>query len=222
MICGYDSSSDSDNSSRSYLSEYEFRRPTYYNTPSQTRSYGNSSTKKRTWSETDDESDLPGVPNYSSSSSTRFSYNSDSDSIPETGSRSIKRRRRAGIRKPIVPVTTTIRHFPQTPAPRPMPTTPLKPQIYQPPTSRFTNHTLSADLEYLTLSDPSPSSHTDELEDILFGRPTCHVTHIPQRRPEFQHVYPAPKPTTGFRKPKVKTAKWLGAGAATSWSFNDL
>ncbi|KAK3498075.1 uncharacterized protein B0T23DRAFT_439331 [Neurospora hispaniola] len=213
-LCDYDSSSDSDRSTASCLSDGNIRYPVYNGT-SGSRKYATSS-KKRTWSETDDESDLPGVPDYQAGgSSARFCY--DSDEAEFENSRDIKRRRTSNNRS-VVPIGRGLRDLIKCPAPAPRSTTALRPSVRQPSASRFIN-SLDEDLEYLTIHD-LPSINESELKYVPAAvRP-------PQIRPSV-HVYPAPKPTTAvtvrLRKaaspaePKVVVPKWLGV--ASTWSF---
>lgn len=222
MSCfNYDSSSDSDSdsssASRSYHSDSS---PRYYPTqahhaPTPRRS--DNASKKRRWSETDDESDLPGVPDYRSSSN--FSYDSDSSLYSSENSRKTKRRR-ADNGESEAPVAGGARNFMlkgyPTPvsAPAPRMTTATRPRLYQPPAARSVRK-LSEDLQYLTLND------------LLFhkggeveSRSVPALTRPAQTQP-FIHTHPAPKPTTAPKKPKVVVQTWLGAGT-TTWSFAGL
>lgn len=214
-LCDYDSSSDSDSSTASCLSDGNLHYPVYNGTP-YGRTYATTS-KKRTCSETDDESDLPGVPDYrqAGGSSARFCY--DSDEAEFENSRDIKRRRTSN-NKSVVPISRGARDLIKCPAPAPRSTTALRPNVRQPSASRFIN-SLDEDLEYLTIHD-LPSMNESELKYLPVAvRP-------PQIRP-FVHVYPAPKPTTAatvrLRKAaspaesKMMIPKWLGV--ASTWSF---
>ncbi|KAJ4383128.1 hypothetical protein N0V85_008487 [Neurospora sp. IMI 360204] len=221
-LCDYDSSSDSDSSTVSYLSEEDFRYPhtgTLHN-----RSHVS---KKRTWSETDDEGDLPGVPDYRQvgNSYTRFCYDSDLDS--EEDSRETKRRR-AGNGKPVVPIAGGVRDFilVKCPTPAPRPTSAFFPvSIIRKPSRLGSGFELDENMEYLTLDDPSPQNGS-ELEPIL-------VAHRPAQVQPFVHTYPAPKPTTAVKvrlrkaasspvepKPAVLKSAWLGV--TSNWSFPSL
>lgn len=236
--CDYDSSSSSDSDSPStgpYFWEEDLRYPHISTTQHQTKA-----NKKRTWSETDDESDLPGVPNYQVRSSwSRFCYDTDSNSSnsgSDDDSRENKRRRTDNGR-PVAPVAGSVRDMDSdlvkcpTPAPAPRPTTAvglvLRPRVRGLPTSRFISGNLDDGLQYFTLRDP-PSQDERKSEPVpVAARPTQAPTK------PFVHTHPAPKPTTRInvplrlRKaaarvavrptPVVPRTTWMGV--TNSWPF---
>ncbi|EGO53804.1 hypothetical protein NEUTE1DRAFT_106677 [Neurospora tetrasperma FGSC 2508] len=105
-LCDYDSSSDSDSSTASCLSDGNIRYPVY----------------------NDDESDLPGVPDYhAGGSSARFCY--DSDEAEFENSRDTKRRRTSNDRS-VVPISRDVRDLIKCPAPAPRSTTALRPNLF--------------------------------------------------------------------------------------------
>ncbi|KAK3495988.1 hypothetical protein B0T13DRAFT_530773 [Neurospora crassa] len=214
-LCDYDPSSDSGSSTASCLSDGNLQYPVYNGT-SCSCTYATSS-KKRTWSETDDESDLPGVPDYRQAGDPSARFCNDSDEAEFGKSRDAKRRRTSNNRL-VVPISRGARDLIKCPAPAPRSTTVLRRNVRQPSASRFIN-SLDEDLEYLTIHD-LPSIDESELKYVPVA--VC----PPQTRLSI-HVYPAPKPTTAvtvrFRKaaspaePKVVVPKWLGV--ASTWSF---
>ncbi|KAL0475812.1 hypothetical protein QR685DRAFT_433410 [Neurospora intermedia] len=107
-LCDYDSSSDSDSSAASCLSDGNL----HYNA----------------WSEIDDESDLPGVPDYhAGGSSARFCY--DSDEAEFENSQDIKRRRISNGRS-VAAIARGGRDLIKCPAPAPRSTTALRPNPF--------------------------------------------------------------------------------------------
>ncbi|KAK3954910.1 hypothetical protein QBC32DRAFT_254467 [Pseudoneurospora amorphoporcata] len=142
-LCDYDSSSSSDSDSSTVSVRY-FEEDIRYHYPSshkegtastRNRSHTTLSKKKRTWSETDNESDLPGVPDYPqpSGSSARFCYDSDAGSDSDDFMLENKKRRGAGNDgKPVVvPIASSVRDMDldlgkspgPLPPPAPRPTT---------------------------------------------------------------------------------------------------
>ncbi|EAA35595.1 hypothetical protein GE21DRAFT_2605 [Neurospora crassa] len=106
-LCDYDSSSDSGSSTASCLSDGNLQYPVY----------------------NDDESDLPGVPDYrqAGGSSARFCY--DSDEAEFGNSRDIKRRRTSNDRL-VVPIARGVRDLIKCPPPAPRSTTALRPNLF--------------------------------------------------------------------------------------------
>lgn len=214
------SCSDSDSSrAGSYFSE-DIRYPHVNTTLSHSKA-----SKKRTWSETDDESDLPGVPDYMVSGSSHFCSESDSDEQPpEEDSQVPKRRRGVGTGQPVAPVAGGVRHWVKSFTPAPKPTTAVRGTIGRKIPSNLGSglKTIIRDTEYLTLKDPS-AQNDSEFESVPRAvRPT-------QPKP-LKHTVPAPKPTTPVIYPTVKTLRlakeatpavpritWLGA--ANTWTF---
>lgn len=233
------SASESDTSSTG-LSNEDFRYPHIGTGTAQTHSKTRAS-KKRTWSETetDDESDLPGVPDYRVSNSySRFSYDSDADSLnsdESEGNRETKRRR-ASDGQLVGPLAGSVRDMDfvkrPTSASAPKPTTTIRNILVGNPTSvryprayRFINRLDKGLFQYFTLHKPS-SLKSSELEPLPVTARPARVQHKP-----FVHTHPAPKPTTPIKYQTRRTAllaatrptpalprtTWLGV--TNTWAF---